>query len=381
MDIKYIGFYDIENSVSDRVSNMAAIKKMDYITNSLIKIGFNVEIISPSWMGPDSKVKIEKKQVTKKNENCRVTRCFSWYTKSKISEKIKIIYSLTWLFLYLLLNVKKGESIFVYHVEWLSYPIRMAKFIKKFELILEVEEVYSKVWKKSKFLEQMEDKLIKSGDKYLFVSDDLRKTFDIEDEKCIVLYGAYNLFEFEYIPTSNKNNIDLIYAGSIDQTKGGAFKSLDIIQGLPTNYKLHILGSGNQKNIKKLIEKIDKINKSKNEESCYYAGVLHGSSFNNYLMKCDIALNPQHAGEYMGTAFPSKIISYLSHNLHVVSTPIKSIKSSKIKDYINFADDDQTTSFIKAIEDINLSEENQAMNIIKKLDENFLRDLDNLLKL
>lgn len=381
MNIKYIGFYDIENSKSDRVSNIAAIKKMDYITNSLIKIGFNVEIISPSWMGRNSKVKFERKQVSKRNESHKVTRCLSWYTKSKTAEKIKVIYSLFWLFLYLLINVKKGESILVYHAEWLSYPVRMAKFIKRFELILEVEEIYSKVWKKSKSLEKMEDKLIKSGDKYLFVSDELRKLFDIKDEKCIVLYGAYNVVELKGNEKFNKGYIDLIYAGSIDEVKGGAFKSLDIILGLPDNYKLHILGSGNEKNIKTLNNKINEINKIKNEKVCYYAGVLHGKNFNNYLMKCDIALNPQHIGDYMGTAFPSKIISYLSHNLHVVTTPIKSIKTSKIKDYIVFANDDQTQSFIEAIESVNLSEENQSTYIIKNLDENFLNDLNKLIKL
>ncbi|WP_239745301.1 glycosyltransferase [Mammaliicoccus sp. F-M27] len=381
MNIKYIGFYDIENSISDRVSNIAAIKKMDYITNSLIKIGYNVEIISPSWMGRNSTVKFEKKQVLKRNESHKVTRCLSWYTKSKTAEKIKIMYSLIWLFLYLLINVKKGESVLVYHVEWLSYPVRMAKFIKRFELILEVEEIYSKVWKKSKLLEKMENKLIKSGDKYLFVSDELRKLFDIEDEKCIVLYGAYNVVELEDNKKFNKENIDLVYAGSIDEVKGGAFKSLDIILGLPANYKLHILGSGNEKNIKTLNNKIKEINKIKNDEACYYVGLLHGEKFDDYLMKCDIALNPQHIGDYMGTAFPSKIISYLSHNLHVVSTPIKSVKSSKIKDYIVFANNDQTQSFIKAIESINLSNENQTTNIIRNLDVRFLNDLNKLLKL
>ncbi|NKD46798.1 glycosyltransferase [Mammaliicoccus sciuri] len=380
MNIKYIGFYDIENSKSDRVSNIAAIKKMDYITNSLIKLGYNVEIISPSWMGINSKVKFEKKQVLKRKENLMITRCLSWYTKSKITEKIKIFYSLVWLFLYLLINTKKGENILVYHAEWLSYPIIMAKFIKRFELILEVEEIYSKVWKKSKSLEKMENRLLKSGDKYLFVSDELRKLFDIEDEKCTVLYGAYNVVEIEERKKFDKEYIDLIYAGSIDEVKGGAFKSLDIILELPSNYKLHILGSGKEKSIKALNNRIKEINKIKNENVCYYSGVLHGKNFNNYLMKCDIALNPQHIGDYMGTAFPSKIISYLSHNLHVVTTPIKSIKTSIIKDYIVFANDDQTQSFIEAIESVNLADENFTTNIVKNLDEKFMAELNELIK-
>ncbi|RIO01045.1 glycosyltransferase, partial [Mammaliicoccus sciuri] len=301
-------------------------------------------------MGINKKVKYEKKQVLKRKENLMITRCLSWHTKSKITEKIKIFYSLVWLFLYLLINTKKGENILVYHAEWLSYPVIMAKFIKRFELILEVEEIYSKVWKKSKSLEKMENRLLKSGDKYLFVSDELRKLFDIEDEKCTVLYGAYNVVEIEERKKFDKEYIDLIYAGSIDEVKGGAFKSLDIILELPSNYKLHILGSGKEKSIKALNNRIKEINKIKNDNVCYYSGVLHGKNFNNYLMKCDIALNPQHIGDYMGTAFPSKIISYLSHNLHVVTTPIKSIKTSIIKDYIVFANDDQTQSFIEAIE-------------------------------
>ncbi|MEB7715534.1 glycosyltransferase family protein [Staphylococcus equorum] len=379
MDIKYIGFYDVVNSESDRVCNLAAMKKMDYIAESLTRLDYNVEMISPSWMGKKTKKKFERKSTRTVNKNIKLTLCPSWQTKHKITEKIKIIYSLFWLFQYLIINAKKGEKILVYHVEWFSYPIRIAKFIKRFELILEVEEIYSRVWDKSKLLEKMEKKLINIADNYIFVSEELQSLFNIDESKSLVLYGAFKSMEINECYKKDENCINLVYAGSIDDIKGGAFKSLDIIEGLKDGYKLHILGGGPEEKVIKLTKRIEEINKAKNKEVCIYTGILHGQEFDDYLSSCDIALNPQNMGDYMQTAFPSKVISYLGHHLLVLSTPIKSIVKSMVRDKIIFTMNDKASSFINVIDNINLSSISNKDNIIKELDKKFLKDFKKML--
>ena len=105
--IKYVGFYDLPNSKSNRVCNLAATNKMNYIASAIVRAGYDVEIVSPSWMGDDSTVKYEKQKNVKIDDNICVNFCPSWKTTNKVTRNMKILFSLIWLFLYLLLNTQK----------------------------------------------------------------------------------------------------------------------------------------------------------------------------------------------------------------------------------------------------------------------------------
>jgi penicillin-binding protein-related factor A (putative recombinase) len=95
---------------------------------------------------------------------------------------------------------------------------------------------------------------------------------------------------------------------------------------------------------------------------------------------CHIGLNPQNEGEYMNTAFPSKILSYLSHGLVVVSTRVRSIQESKISKLINFTEDDNPKSIANTIKAINIDKQPDNVHLIKKLDMDFTKALGDLLK-
>ena len=50
--IKYIGFYDTDDHINEnRNTFLAATNKMDYIASAIVKAGYSVDIISPSWSG------------------------------------------------------------------------------------------------------------------------------------------------------------------------------------------------------------------------------------------------------------------------------------------------------------------------------------------
>lgn len=380
--IRYVGFYDTPTKNSKRVSNLAAINKMNYVASAVKRLGYQVEIVSPSWINGNTGKKYEKQKTINLEDNICVTLCPSWITNNKVTRMIKIIFSLLWLFLYLLLKVKKGEKIIAYHVQWISLPVRLAKFLKGFKLVLEVEEIYGEVWDTSNMLYSMEKKLINSADSYIFVSDVLKEHINSKRKKSAILYGGYPLIKLNERKQKGCqcSTVNLVYAGSIDSVKGGAFKAVEVMKYLPKNYKLYILGHGSLNHIKKLKKVVKDTNLQRNKKVCEYIGTLHDEEYSNFLLKCDLALNTQNEGDYMNTAFPSKILSYLSHNLRVVSTPIKSILHSSLAELIYFSKNDEPESFGKVIKGIDLTKEYNSTKEIEKLDQEFIKKLTALLE-
>src|SRR5690606_14341456 len=174
-EVKYIGFYDVPDSQVKRVSNLAATNKMDYICDAIIEAGFNVHLISPSWTSANGSFKWLAKETRTLKEGKKITFCPSFVTRNKFTRNIKIIFSLVWLFFWLLKNVKRDEKILMYHVQWRSLAVRWAKKIKKFHLILEVEEIYGDVYAIHPYFYKMEIDLIQSAVEYLFSTDLLEK--------------------------------------------------------------------------------------------------------------------------------------------------------------------------------------------------------------
>lgn len=379
-EVKYIGFYDIGYSGSKRVSSLAAINKMDYICDTIIQAGFNVHIISPSWFDDNNHCeKYQAKTRVQVNEHKQITLSPSFSSKTKISRYFKIVLSLTWLFFWLTINVRKNENIIVYHTPWLSIPIRWAKMIKKFKLILEVEEIYGQVWETSKILQTWEGKLLKVADSYIAVSDVLAKI--LGPKVRAIVYGNYSIpkrnIDKQYDHLKN-NKINVVYAGSVDKTRGGAYNAVKCARLLSDNYIIHISGSANLESINNLNRDIAQVNKELSRDACIYHGLIPDDHFSDFLFSCQIALNPQYDGENMTTLFPSKIIKYLSHNLRIVSTPIKSVKNSKVAELIDFSEGDQPEDFAKSIMSINLENMKNNSEIIRKLDEEFIKIISDI---
>lgn len=172
-EIKYVGFYDIEDNNKKRVSSLAATNKMDYICDVINKIGYKIHLISPSW--------IENKGYEKQNSialtnNKKITYSPSIGSDTKFKNYSSIIISLVWLFFWLLNNTKKNEKIIVYHSPWITFPIILAKKIKKFKLILEVEEIYSDVSSVTFIFDKLEKRIFQIADSFLFSTDLDRKS-------------------------------------------------------------------------------------------------------------------------------------------------------------------------------------------------------------
>ena len=375
-EIKYIGFYDLPNSKCKRVSALSAINKMDYICNSINNVGFQVHLISPSWMDDSIKnFKIQKTSTIQLNDNKKLTLVSSFGTSNKFTRIVKIIYSLLWLFFWLVKSVKRDEKIIVYHSPWISLPIILAKKLKRFKLILEVEEIYSDVTSLHPYFDKLEKKIFQIADSFLFSSDLLVSKIG-DCKKNIIIYGNYNVNEVLAHPI-NDNKIHLLYAGIIDKVKAGAFNAVESALYLNEDYVLHIIGFGDVKTLLIRINEINKISKCK----IIFDGTLSGSDYIKYCQKCHIGLSTQKMdGKYLETSFPSKILSYMGLGLRVVSCGVECVMDSKIGNDIVFYYKDTTQAIAEAIKKINITTPNNNINIIKKLDREFISDLKKLLE-
>ena len=246
--IKYIAFYSNDkNNSQNRQMSLSATNKIDYICNALIKNGYNVEIVSPSWT--NNKEGFYRGENIKISEKGTLKYFATFGAKSKLQRSVKYLFSLFQLFLYLLINTEKGELIIVYHSVILSLPIRLVKFIKKLKIVLEVEEIYQDVQPLSKFMKKSEFSFFYSADRFIFSTGLLNEKINQIGKPYTVIHGTYKA-EDNRNCRFNDDRIHVVYAGTFDPRKGGAATAISAATFLPKSYHVHVIGFGSRKELK-----------------------------------------------------------------------------------------------------------------------------------
>ena len=381
MRIRYFGFFEEDGSGFDRKHSLSGLSKMHYISHCIVNMGWKVKIISLSWMQAKSKSAICLPIFRTYENDIDLLYFPSIRSSNRLLEKINRVLARVMLFVYLLAKVKGEEKIIVYHSQTFSTPLWLARKIKKFHLILEVEEIYGLVWENLHKGLKSELRLFGVCDSFICVSDELRRKLIPYGKDVTTLYGAYETIEDT---ASNvelfhpKKLTKLIYAGSIDRLRSAALLAVEALEFLDETYCLSIIGAGDQKSLALLRIRISQINQYKGRVACEYLGELRGKEYSKFLRSKDIGLNSQIVGEYMTTAFPSKIISYLVHGLEVVSSPLSSVVTSKVGAHIEFADSDAPKDLAEAIRKVSATRKN-AGGAIMTLDIEFRENLRALL--
>lgn len=367
--IKYIGFYDRPDSLYKRASALSATNKMDYICDALHTLGFAVHIISPSWI-VEANNSWQRQRTTVVSTCKKLTLCPSFGSTSRLALYFKIIISLTWLFCYLVITCKKNETILAYHTPWLSLPLRMAKAVKGFRLILEVEEIYADVSLLHPYFDVMEKRLLRSADSYLLSTYLLKNKVD-DSKRYAIIHGVYTVSEVLSTPF-NDGKVHLLYAGIIDSHKQGAFNAVECSQYLSEQYVLHVIGFGETD---KLCARIDELNRT-NKCQIYFDGTKSGEEYVRYCQMCHIGLSTQKmVGEYLQTSFPSKILSYLSMGLNVVSCYVECVAESKIGSLVTYYHDDDPKEIARAVMSVPLRRGSDLQKAIAKLHQSFMDEL------
>lgn len=352
----------------------SAITKGKYVASALASCSSKVEIVSLAYPTKDSQDEVYY-QVSEnvichlfkgKYSNNRIIR----YLNHKLYDK-KIRK-------YLKQNVKKDDIVVVYHS---LANMKLVKYIKKNitdKIVYEVEEIYGDVINDEK-TKIKELKTFKNASSYIFSNDYLNSIINTKQLPYVTCYGTYEIPTL-YKEAFNDNLIHCLYAGTLDRQKQGAAIAINTARYLPNNYIIHILGFGTSQDLSYTKNLIDEINKQYGVTKVIYEGVKLNEEYLKFIQKCQIGLSTQNMdASFNDTSFPSKILSYMSNGLEVVSANIGVVKNSKISQYIHFYEVQDEKEIANVILNINLNAKSNNVDVVKELDKEFKEDLKAML--
>ncbi len=352
----------------------SAITKGKYVASALASCSSEVEIVSLAYPTKDSQDEVYY-QVSEnvichlfkgKYSNNRIIR----YLNHKLYDK-KIRK-------YLKQNVKKDDIVVVYHS---LANMKLVKYIKKNitdKIVYEVEEIYGDVINDEK-TKIKELKTFKNASSYIFSNDYLNSIINTKQLPYVTCYGTYEIPTL-YKEAFNDNLIHCLYAGTLDRKKQGAAIAINTARYLPNNYIIHILGFGTSQDLSYTKNLIDEINKQYGVTKVIYEGVKLNEEYLKFIQKCQIGLSTQNMdASFNDTSFPSKILSYMSNGLEVVSANIGVVKNSKISQYIHFYEVQDEKEIANVILNINLNAKSNNVDVVKELDKEFKEDLKAML--
>ena len=368
----YIGYYVLYDSKVRREYVTSAVNKIKYMLKSFAKTYKSVDVFSMSPNKERNYCIYPSETITKGNVN--VHHSVSWGGKGKlhlyiISQWMKIM-----LFFYLLFKAKKNEHVYVYHSTGYGNSILWAKAIRKFKLILEVEEIYSDVQKNCRNLRKYENRYFDVADAFIFSTIMLNEKINNANKPYIVINGTY---EVEDIISDKKNDgkIHVVYAGTFDVRKGSAAAAA-AAEFLNEKYVIHICGFGtktDEEALKNIIQRNNEVNSCK----IVFHGLLKGKDYISFLQSCHIGLSTQNpAADFNATSFPSKILSYLANGLSVVSINIPAIVQSEVGNYVTYYFEQTPMAIAEAIKNAPL--DTNFRNIVSKLSDKFDKDVVSL---
>lgn len=372
--MKYIGYYDCEQNKSENRSYvLAATNKMTYIANTIAKSGTPVEIVSASGtlnadFCPGKVINIGPNVVLKLFPSIGTGACI----KRVLSRwMLKITF-----FLYLFTKIRNGETVIVYHSLAYMKLIKLLRAVKKFKLILEVEEIYGDVIGNSKISKQ-ELKFAQQADGYIFPSILLKEHINRSQKPFVIIHGTYQA-ERQISFGFQDGKIHVVYAGTFDPRKGGGAAAVAAAEFLPRNYHIHILGFGSKSDLKSMKQLIADIS-TQAEATVTYDGLLSGEAYIRFIQSCQIGLSTQNPdGDFNATSFPSKILSYMANGLRVVSIRIPAIETSAIGNAMYYYDKQTPQEIAKAIMNVDVNDDYDGRGLILKLDKQFAQEIAKL---
>ena len=374
-----ISYYNNTSGEIERVGTPSSAAIIDYLSEIVNDLHYEVNILSPSWYnGGDIKKMLIKDDRTIKR-NVRLINAPTIARKGSICNILNKALSRIWLLWQLCIKIKYDVPVFLYHHPSLIFPVKVAKIVKKAKIIVITEELYSDVMKsylKSKTKETRYLNSIPAA--YIFPTKMLDDKVNINNRPNVIIHGTYHV-ENDVRELKKDNKIHVVYAGTFNQTKGGAFAAVSAAEFLPSNYHVHIIGFGSVEEEKKLLNAIEKV-KEHSLCSISYDGLKLGDEYIKYIQNCEIGLSVQNPNAaYNATSFPSKVLSYLSNGLHVVSIRIDVLESSAVADLLVFYEEQEPKAIASAIMNVNIELPYNSRKRILNLNEEAHQDMKRLL--
>lgn len=375
--IYYVGAYRTKN-IEEREPQGSAAEdaKIAYIISVIKSLGKEVRVVS---VLASLKRGFHRRKVCKVDELETQVFLEAYDETRRGLSKIGVLQRLTALFFYLLFNAKHTDIVLVYNTQLYSVPVRLAKWFRRFKMVLEVEEIFYMDERNSADVKRkpLEEALIHAADAYVTASALLAQRV-ARNKPHAVVYGGYTIPP-KYAEQLDDNRVHVVYAGGIDSLRR-VDRAVRAFALLPEQYCFHILGFGTDEDIEKLNQDINDINAETGIEKVEYVGCLSGKEYDEYLQKCHIGLNMQSIGASIETvAFPSKISSYMSRGLNVVSGSLESIIHSPLAKGITFYEDNSEQSIAKAILSCRRNSREEQIRLIEMAEKEFVEELREIL--
>lgn len=374
--IKYICHYETPLSQHRHVITEAGVKKMNYVIDVLQRAGFGVDVISVAKSSEARLFTPNERIIVDENLSVRFFSSFrrgGWLYKS-----INTIWSYL-NFLLFILTLQNGERVLVYHSLGFYNLLIFAKRFKKIRLIMEVEEIYQDVMPLPRIETMWEYKSIGNADGYIFPTEMLDEKINKQHKPSMVIYGTY-LIERRIANKFNDSKIHVVYSGTFNPYKGGAMAAIESARFLSDNYIIHISGFGDEQMQQKIQNRIIEVN-GLGKAQIIYEGCLEYDDYIRLLQQCHIGLCSQTSkGVYNDTSFPSKILTYLSNDLIVVSSPSSAVLHSEISGLIHFCDDSKEDGLAKSIMEIDVKNSISGNEMLQELDKRCVQKIKTLLE-
>lgn len=372
--IYYVGYYDTNESKQNREYYLSATNLMDYLADSIDVDKYKIEYVSMS--GTKSK-KIMWGGKKTLSHNRTLKKFLSLGKGNSLFARADIHFLRLQMFLYLLFHVHKRDIVLVYHSLNYTEMLRDLRRIKRFNLVLQVCEIYQDV---SGSIAEKQKKhefdLVGVADAFICSNKHLSEVCNKEGKPSVLLYGIYRAYEGKQSGFED-GKIHVVYAGTLDPRKGGAAAAV-AAECLDERYHMHLLGFGSDEQIEEMKRLIGEAN-SKSSATITYDGLLKGKEFDDFLRKCHIGLATQIPdASFAKTSFPSKVLTYLSNGLSVVSSTYEAIQVSPVASCVSFYDEQTPQKIAECIMNTNVENTN-SLEVIRSLDENFKQDFANLL--
>ncbi len=362
--IHYIGYYVDKYNENDYSYNVPGLKKMQYVAASLKSTGEDLSVFSVCRKKSKGRLPA-KSLVTDEGYNLtyRVTSFGGLF--EKVIDKLQFNREIT---RYIKTRVKDNDTVVVYHS--VNLTRRLTKHLKKKNInwILEVEELYGygASFDNPNVHKEIED--IKKFPKHIFVNNVLPDFLGIS-QNYTVCYGAYIAQEKPDIVPHDK--VRVVYAGTIEQSKIGAYTAVEAARYLPSTYEMHIAGFGTEQSIAKLKDMIEENNRLGGCQIAYH-GKLDGKELSDLLFSCEIGLSTYIIRlPFSNCVFPSKLTTYVCHGLKVVIGRSENFEKAEIAKGWTYYDENEPSSIAHAIEKSAKASNIEYNELIKRLDSEF----------
>ena len=314
--VYYICWYISDEDKETFKGNVTGVLKMKYVVEQMLASGVSLYIVSLAQQTRKGLFRPVRKAIQSNGVPLMYLAGFNGL--GRVGKLINHIIKFVELFFILTYKVKRTDKVVLYH----NYPqtrfVALIKFLIRADVVIEVEELYGYSPTEDKPWVEKEIRSVKKMDAFICVNEGMPRLLGLPKGSYVVSYGA-GIIPARTVGRRDDGKIHVVYAGTIEAYKRGASTAVEAAKYLPDNYVMHIIGFGDEENVRRLKQKVKEVNSFLHRIAVEYDGYHSGEDLDAYLFGCHIGLSSNvMRPNFANNSFPSKVITYMCHDLSVV---------------------------------------------------------------